>query len=166
LVKYIVSRFSFTEFFCADVEALGDGMQSGTVFIEGGEVDVVVGVVVGDADSLSFESLPHPTRASARTTIARHRATITSLLSLETALYLPRVERVDRDNLRPAPLPADDSHRAARNSEHRGQELDERLVRTPTLRRSRHAHLPALTVPPDELGSPCARRDRDANPSR
>src|SRR4029450_11048846 len=55
-VRYIVSRFSFAELFCGDVEALRDGMQSGIVCIDGGGVDVVV----GEAASLSFESLPHP----------------------------------------------------------------------------------------------------------
>jgi hypothetical protein len=75
-VRYIVSRFSFAELFCGDVEALGDGMQSGTVCMDGGEVDVVVGdvdVVAGDAAPLSSEPLPHPARANARTTIAASR---------------------------------------------------------------------------------------------
>ena len=84
-MRYIVSRFAFAELFCGDVEALGDGMQAGTVCIDGGEVNVVVGevdVVVDDAVSLSFEPLPHPTRAkaNARAPSAASRFTMTSLL--------------------------------------------------------------------------------------
>ena len=144
-------------------------MQSGTVCIDGGEVVVVVGevdVVAGDAASLSLEPLPQPARAKARTTITASRVTASSLLSLEPALYLPELERVDLDHLRAAALPADDPDRSGRHVENGRQQLDERLVRTPALRRSRNAHLPALSVPPDELGPRRAGRDGDANPSR
>jgi hypothetical protein len=167
-VRYIVSRFAFVELFCGDVEALGDGMQSGTVCIDGGEVDVVVGdvdVVAGDAASLSFEPLPQPARMNARTVSAAIRFKSLSLLSFEAALYLPRGEPIHLDELRSSALPADDLHRALRDVERRSEKADERLVRPPALRRCRHAHLPAVAVPPDELRPSRARRDGDANPS-
>jgi hypothetical protein len=160
-VRYIVSRFA-SELFCGDVDALGDGMQSGTVCIDGGEV----AVVVEDAASLSLEPLPQPARAKARTTITASRDMVSSLLSLEPAFYLPELEQIDLDHLRAAALSAHDPHRAGRNLEHRSEQADDRLVRTPALRWSCHAHLPTLSVPSDELGPRRARRDRDTNPSR
>jgi len=70
LVKYIVSRFPFAELFLAEVDASGDAMQSGTVCIDGGEVDVVV----GGAAELSVErSVPQPASAKATRTMAARR---------------------------------------------------------------------------------------------
>ena len=91
---------------------------------------------------------------------------IKNLLSCQAALYLSELERVDLDHLRAAPLPAHDPDRLGRHVEKGGQQADERLVRAPPLGRRRDAHLPTVAVPPDELGSRRARRDRDANPSR
>jgi hypothetical protein len=131
------------------------------VAIGGGDVGFV------DAGCSSLDVLlPQPARANARTMSAADRFTTSSLLSLEAALYLPEVERVDLDHLRPAPLPADDSHRARRHLEHGCQQADERIVRPPALGRSGHAHLPAAAVPSDKLGPRRARGDGDANPSR
>lgn len=134
-----------------------------------GEVVAIDGGDVGSVDpgcsSLDL-LLPQPARANARTMSAADRFTTSSLLSLEAALHLPEVERVDLDHLRPAPLPPDDSHRARRHVEHGCQQADERIVRPPALGRSGHAHLPAAAVPSDELGPRAARGDGDANPSR
>jgi hypothetical protein len=132
---------------------------AGVVAIGGGDVGPV------DAGCSSLDLLlPHPARANERTMSAASRFTSLSLLSCEAALYLPWLE-VDLDHLRPAALPGHDAHRSGRHLEYRCEQTDERGVRPPTFWRSRHARLPAVTVPPDELGPRRARRDRDANPS-
>ena len=130
------------------------------VAIDGGDVGSL------DAGCSSLDLLvPHPARANARTMSAADRFTASSLLSFEAALYLPEVERVDLDHLRAAALTGHDSHGAGGHVQNRSQQADERLVRPSALRRSRHASLPALSVPPDQLGPRRARRDRDAKPS-
>src|SRR5262245_66210152 len=92
----------------------------------------------------------------------RRDGSFVELTSREAALYLLEVEAVHLHDLRPAALATHDPHRGGRNLERRGEQAYERLVRAPTLWRSRHASLPARAVAPDELRPSRAGRDRDA----
>jgi hypothetical protein len=47
----------------------------------------------------------------------------------------------------------DDAHASAREREPLGEQVDDRVVRTPVLRRGGDADLPALAVAPGDLGS-------------
>jgi hypothetical protein len=84
--------------------------------------------------------------------------------SRQPALDLRRLEPVDLDDLRARGVSPNHANRATRHLEGFRKELAERLVRAPTLGRSRYARAPAVSVSSHQLGPARAGRDRHRDP--
>jgi len=123
-----------------------------------GSQSAVVAVLVAEGSACSADPFPLPQPATRRAVAiaAAARVIFRSRLA-ESALDLIGAQAVDLDNLAGCGLTTYDTDRPSRNLEQLGEERAESGVRPAALGRGRHARLPAVAVPPDELAPRGAR---------